>query len=86
MSTPSTTYKLVKSLIQNRTIFTLFGPCMTAFVLLPRAASRPHAGDLYQLLDLDLTEMDTIITNPADKACTEMSLADMLCWLMVSIY
>ncbi|BDA44031.1 probable leucine-rich repeat-containing protein 7 [Coccomyxa sp. Obi] len=46
------------------------------------ASALRQSGDLYQLLDLDLTEMDTIITNPADKACTEMFLADMLCWLM----
>lgn len=43
------------------------------------------AGELYQLLEVDLTEMDTIVTNPADKACGEMALYDLLCWLTVRI-
>ncbi len=42
-------------------------------------------GELYRQLDIDMTGLDAIITNPADKACAEMSLADLLCWLKVCI-
>lgn len=53
--------------------------------LLPSLSLRGLAGDLYQLLEVDLTEMDVIVTNPGDKACAEMSLSDLMCWLKVAI-